>query len=208
MASLRMAVGAAFVAGLGLAVALTMAQAPFANGQFDYGVDRLYRGRLVRDPFPILVTPEAAWPLVGAGKWSADRQLGGAEGEVELRATAIYRGVDRMLEVQSVRVAGSKGAANTGATQGQPVTLHGEVVDSKCYLGVMKPGAGVTHRACAARCLHGGVPPALATGDGRLVWLKSERNLSEFAGVHVVVEGDVLRAHDLDYVRVRRIARE
>ena len=40
-------------------------------------------------------------------------------------------------------------------------TLRGEIVDSKCYLGVMKPGNLKTHRACAVRCISGGIPPVL-----------------------------------------------
>ena len=44
-----------------------------------------------------------------------------------------------------------------GASLGR-FSLTGEIVDSKCYPGVMKPGQGKTHRACAIRCLSGGVP--------------------------------------------------
>ncbi len=46
------------------------------------------------------------------------------------------------------------------------VTIVGEIVDSKCYLGVMNPGRSKVHRDCAARCISGGVPPALVTADG------------------------------------------
>ena len=40
-------------------------------------------------------------------------------------------------------------------------TLRGEIVDSKCFLGVMNPGALTPHRACAIRCISGGIPPVL-----------------------------------------------
>jgi hypothetical protein len=52
---------------------------------------------------------------------------------------------------------------------GIELTVHGEIVDSKCFLGVMNPGERVVHRDCAIRCLSGGVPPMLsyATEDGR-----------------------------------------
>jgi hypothetical protein len=43
--------------------------------------------------------------------------------------------------------------------------LTGEIVDSKCYLGVMNPGNGKVHRDCAERCLSGGIPPIFATND-------------------------------------------
>ena len=40
-------------------------------------------------------------------------------------------------------------------------TLIGEIVDSKCFLGVMNPGQLTPHRACAIRCISGGIPPVL-----------------------------------------------
>ena len=40
-------------------------------------------------------------------------------------------------------------------------TLTGEIVDSKCFLGVMNPGQLLPHRACAIRCISGGIPPVL-----------------------------------------------
>ena len=45
------------------------------------------------------------------------------------------------------------------------MTLVGEIVDSKCFLGVMKPGNSKPHRACAARCISGGIPPVLLVRD-------------------------------------------
>jgi len=44
-------------------------------------------------------------------------------------------------------------------------TLVGEITDAKCFLGVMKPGFGKTHRACAVRCISGGIPPVFVTRD-------------------------------------------
>ena len=45
------------------------------------------------------------------------------------------------------------------------VPLRGEIVDAKCFLGVMVPGAGKTHKECAGLCLRGGIPPALFVQD-------------------------------------------
>jgi hypothetical protein len=42
------------------------------------------------------------------------------------------------------------------------VHVLGELVDSKCHLGVMKPGEGPLHRDCAVRCLLGAVPPMIS----------------------------------------------
>jgi len=62
----------------------------------------------------------------------------------------------------------------TDAGPGNPITksmdlaaveLTGEIVDSKCYLGVMNPGNGKVHRDCAVRCISGGIPPAFLVRD-------------------------------------------
>ena len=37
--------------------------------------------------------------------------------------------------------------------------LQGCIVDSKCHYGVMRPSAGITHKACASLCIRGGIPP-------------------------------------------------
>ena len=52
-------------------------------------------------------------------------------------------------------------------------TLVGEIVDSKCFLGVMNPGQLTPHRACAIRCISGGVPPVLLVRqkDGPSIYL-------------------------------------
>src|SRR5437016_9462632 len=53
------------------------------------------------------------------------------------------------------------------------LTLVGEIVDSKCFLGVMNPGQLAPHRACAIRCISGGVPPVLLVRqkDGPPIYL-------------------------------------
>ena len=40
--------------------------------------------------------------------------------------------------------------------------LRGEIIDSKCFLGAMRPGQGKVHKACATLCLMGGIPPMFA----------------------------------------------
>jgi hypothetical protein len=44
-------------------------------------------------------------------------------------------------------------------------TLVGEIVDSKCYLGIMNPGETNPHRECAALCIGGGIPPLIIAHD-------------------------------------------
>jgi hypothetical protein len=47
------------------------------------------------------------------------------------------------------------------------VSLTGQVVDPKCYFGVMKPAEGKPHSDCAIRCISGGIQPMFVIRDSR-----------------------------------------
>ena len=90
------------------------------------------------------------------------------------------------------------------------VHLTGEIVDSKCYLGVMNPGQGKVHRDCAARCLSGGIPPIFVTADEHeqflLVGLDGralERDvLREFIAEPIQIQGERLRTGSTQLLKV------
>jgi hypothetical protein len=92
------------------------------------------------------------------------------------------------------------------------VTFEGEIIDSKCFLGVMKPGGGKVHRACARLCLLGGVPPMLAVKNQqgeRLGYLLMNEDgssasipLSDKVAVPVRLSGTLLQRGELQYVRL------
>jgi hypothetical protein len=65
----------------------------------------------------------------------------------------------------SITKADQPALANSGSKDLGEIMLTGEIVDTKCFLGVMNPGEGKVHRECAALCLAGGIPPALFTRD-------------------------------------------
>jgi len=67
------------------------------------------------------------------------------------------------LGERSVWDPGTGAQADPGSAD--PIAVKGEVVDSKCFLGVMVPGSGKTHKDCASLCLRGGIPPALFAHD-------------------------------------------
>ncbi len=95
-------------------------------------------------------------------------------------------------------------AANVVRLRGQ--TLLGEIVDTKCYLGAMKPGRGKAHRGCASLCISGGIPAALLvrTEDGKrelvhLVDLGGRplgREILDWVGQPVEVTGFLHRQDD------------
>lgn len=154
------------------------AQQALAPSSFEFGVVRRLRGTLVAHPVPALLVerPDAAPAapravstllLVAPGKHGAAELVRGRDGEpVELDGTLVYRDGRTMLEVvpaSLVRISGP--ARDVPVVDLGPVALRGEIVDTKCHLGVMNPGDGKTHRGCAARCISGGIPPALRVHD-------------------------------------------
>ena len=70
-----------------------------------------------------------------------------------------------MIAVKNADAITSTGSASTDplqlASAPSPVTLRGEIVDSKCAFGAMNPATFKPHRACAIACLSGDIPPVL-----------------------------------------------
>jgi hypothetical protein len=170
-----------------LALILVTSQAGFPASVFEYTQIREFQGVIEESPYPALLvrrpaiteTEEALsrFLLVGEGKHGANDQVVGLSGKnVKLNGKLIYRDNQTLIEVMSGSVSAQRdgtpaagGTANLGR-----VTLSGEIVDTKCYLGVMNPGEGKVHRDCAALCLRGGIPPALMVRDslgGRRLYL-------------------------------------
>jgi hypothetical protein len=160
------------------AISFASVQKTFGPAIFEYGKQRSFVGVIERNPFSTLLvkrpgSPEAGlshYLLVAEGKHGADDEVYGFEGKsVSLKGTLIYRSNQTMIEV----VRGS--ISVQGAAETPPATekmlgifdLNGEIVDGKCYLGVMNPGNGKVHRDCAVRCLSGGIPILFATNNFR-----------------------------------------
>jgi hypothetical protein len=154
-------VASLLVLALALAAVFLLAQKSFAPSRFEYGVVRDYEGVVQRRPYPMLVTKDAQFLLAGPGKHGFALP---AEGPAKLSASLIERGADQMLEVVHIESMPGDAAALIETALG-PLTIAGEIVDSKCHLGVMNPGDGKVHRDCATRCISGGIPPALVARD-------------------------------------------
>jgi len=159
-----------------------------------------FAGTIVVDPYPVLHLPSGeSLLLVEQGKIGVDRTEPPNGTPAIARGLIIERRGLRMLEIEP----GETGlrAAGNGSPLPLPTIvelgeteLRGEIVDSKCFLGVMKPGEGKTHRTCATLCIRGGIPPALAS--------KSPDGLLEF---HLLIgaDGRSIGAEVLDFVAER-----
>ena len=198
-------------------------QQPADDGTFEFGVVREFPGILVESPFPHFVFAQDVEGtdfvagdravLVGVGKHGASKLLEGAtQSVVLLQGSLIYRDTVAMIEVVSimdedVNVDTSRILEATSVRyEPEAITVTGELVDTKCYLGVMRPGAGKVHRACASVCLRGGIPPGmLVRGDGGdAVWFLVDRNegkpLSidpEFAARRMTITGSATMLNNL-----------
>jgi len=191
--------GAVAVAAAALLVA---GQQPFPFSTFEFQQYGEFRGTLLAKPYPALAISGRGkpWLLVDPGKHGAGdlQQFDGRE--VRLKGERIFRGDDRMIELLPGSI------ASTGPTRDSfreidlgLVQLTGEVVDSKCYFGVMNPGNGKVHRDCAVRCISGGIPPALLVrdADGRLETLLLahwKRELLDHVAEPVTIRGRLKRS--------------
>lgn len=232
---LLISAGASIVGATVFAWALSTSQPAADPGTFEYGTVRQVEATVAvhgGEPLLTAVTALDELPLpfaqdellaVREGKFGA-RDLFPRNGErLRLHGTFVHRPGAAMLEIHEL--AGESrdlfGAAADPPTRslGQ-VTLRGEIVDTKCFLGVMKPGRGTMHRACAVRCLSGGVPAGLrvmkpdGSADVLVLIGSSDRTLGvellDRVGIPVQVTGERLQAGDVALLRttpadVRRI---
>lgn len=207
-------------AGLGLLVAGL--QAPFAPSVFEFGVVRELTGTVWEGVYPLLVLDRPGTPAPGAADTSGYLLVApgkhGAGGEflgldlrrVRLSGSLIYRDGLTMVEVVPGSVEPVDGGAPTRALGNGDLgerTLVGEIVDSKCYLGVMKPGRGKPHRSCAARCISGGIPPVFvvesAAGERSHLLLVDEKGeavndrVLDWVAEPLEITGRVYRSGDL-----------
>ena len=162
-----------------IALMLVVGQMPFANSTFEYGKVRSFEGVVEARPFPTLLVARpgdigqhdkySRYLLVAPGKHGADDLVASVDGkQVRLKGQLIYRDGGTMVEIApgSIAAVDTAPAVQEATRDLGKVTVTGEIVDSKCYLGVMNPGQGKVHRDCAARCLSGGIPPIFITTDG------------------------------------------
>ena len=164
------AVCAAAAVAVLVAAGFVWQQRPLARSRFEFGHTRTFDGYLARHPAPALWIPGRGphW-LVAPGKFGAAAMPGMLDdGWVTVSGSLIEREHWRMIEVPpgGIRRTHSDADAPLPAdARGARVTLTGEIVDSKCYLGVMNPGERTVHRDCAVRCLSGGIPAMFAYRD-------------------------------------------
>lgn len=180
----------ALVLLLGIAVVFGLTQNTDKNSVFEFDTLTKVTGVYHEMPYPMLKvkTGDNVFKnilLVGFGKFSANPTLKKIRNEVaelsgstiSIEGNLIYYNGKTLLQITDDEKISLVEKANVPSLPKSKVLvknmeLLGEIIDPKCYFGVMKPGKGKIHRSCAVLCISGGTPPVLATTDGN--------NISEY----------------------------
>lgn len=167
-----------------IALGIISTQNSFNNHVFEYGNLRTIEGTLYTKPVPILLVDRGTYVdsialgrgvlLIGFGKYGAEQTIAKMEEEhgsldrtmVKLSGTFIYGDGRALFELTEgkkslVKIKGEGEDIQFPIETNPPLKIRGQILDPKCYFGVMKHGEGKVHRSCAIRCISGGIPPVL-----------------------------------------------
>jgi len=205
---------------------VALSQNPIDPGLFEFGIEREFEGLFSSEPIPTLSISSPDHPdgivsylLVGQGKAGVSPDLLANNGHtIRLKGSLIERENMTMIEVADT---GAVEIIDEPRTEVRPatrtlgeVTLRGEIVDTKCFFGVMRPATGKVHRACAIRCLEGGVPPGLLVKDEQgngvvfmLAFSEESRKAfdTQWAALEAKVEGNLELDNNIPIIRVKDI---
>ena len=208
---------------IGVAAITALEQKEFSPTSFEYGLLTPVEGYLFIKPVPHLQVPLGkdmrnkelyqTMLLVGFGKAGAnnfifsqrtpEEKVDGAK--VRLTGSLIYGDGKTLLQVEeasNLEYLEGKLATSSVRTDQEVISVSGEIVDPKCFFGVMKPGEGKTHRSCAVRCIAGGIPPVFKTDSSGYFLLLNEKNepvsseIVNIVGDQIVLEGVAMHLND------------
>ncbi|HEX5171460.1 MAG TPA: hypothetical protein VFW11_19920 [Cyclobacteriaceae bacterium] len=192
-------------------------QRKFSSGTFEYGQLTVIEGIFSESPVPNLRVNDGGKSkmilLVGFGKMGAMPTITTLEEKsgknfngqyVELKGTRIYDHEKELMQItveDNLEVEVGSIPENFPPVITKSLGTHsflGEIVDPKCFLGVMKPAEGKPHRSCAIRCIAGGIPPifSIRNSDVDFVILTGEKINAEIiplVGDPVELQGDVIQ---------------
>ncbi|MEC4675019.1 MAG: Rieske 2Fe-2S domain-containing protein, partial [Nitrospirota bacterium] len=162
-----------------LVFVLPVLHAEYQHARSDFRDIREFDGFFVAEPAPhvVVVRPGktgqrafSRYVLVGRGKSGPKIDVAGLDGKyVRVRGSLIYRDGGTLIAVKGAEeIPAPSTTETTELLGGEPLgsyTLQGEIVDSKCYYGTMRPGHTAVHRQCTVRCIAGGIPPVFLVRD-------------------------------------------
>ncbi|MBC6426254.1 MAG: hypothetical protein GDA51_07250 [Ekhidna sp.] len=156
-------------------------QRPYKKSEYEYRLTRELSGYLVQHPVWGIRIKENGMiktiPLVGYGKTGPASTLAKMTETHNLREGTMVTLKGKLTHFQGKYLMELTDMENSLVSAGEEImperkitmqgikTLEGEIVDPKCFFGVMNPATKAVHRSCAIRCISGGIPPLLAIRD-------------------------------------------
>ncbi len=201
-----------------LALAIGAAQDDPGPGEFLWSAGRqTVTGTVEAKPYPVMHVTEGSdripagrtIMLSNPGKNGVQQRLDQYDGQmVTLSGIALKRGDIDFLQIGGGKTAIEVRDESTAPARPEPQSLgrwrlKGEMCDGKCLAGAMRPGRGLSHRACANLCLTGGIPPVFVSSapvDGRDFFLMANKDGAplpdsylNYVSMFVSLDGEVER---------------
>lgn len=218
---------------MAISLILVFNQREFSSAEFEYGTYTTVEGYIFKGPVPHIKIPENGHSpetpayrtilLVGFGKMGAAKTLetyqskiGELNGKfVKLSGQLIHGHGKTLIQIEEDKLPESVRdvplISNSSLTQQQDITLVGEIVDPKCYFGVMKPGEGKPHMSCAIRCISGGIPPVFYSAQVSDYYLLLDENLQPvnqhvlgMVGYEVSLSGRMVQFDDWKILQIKK----
>ena len=223
-----------------LAYVLVSSQIGFSTATFELGTLTELEGILITHPVPMLriasepdKNGERAYQdilLIGFGKNGAEEDISVWEKQaghsleeywVEVSGTLIYHNGKTLLELTEGKRAlktvknEAKKERVGGMVKGEIGSWKGEIIDPKCYFGVMKPGRAKPHRSCAALCIAGGIPPVLRVSNAQeqvkyfllmgADYTSINEQVKPFIAEGVEIQGQVSHRNGWDFIQIANL---
>ena len=227
------------VIALAVPVVLAISQQMIGSSVFEWGTLKSVSGVLQTKPYPHLLVPRpgniegqakfSTYYLVAPWKFGLNSEtIAPLDGKsVSVKGTLIYRENQTIIETKPEWISPSTNNQQLAQSDVSyrnigKQTFVGEIVDSKCFFGVMNPGQLAPHRACAIRCISGGAPPVLLVRqkDGPAIYLllvstdgkAVNKQVLDMVAEPVEITGEVERQGDMlvlrsDPATYRRVGR-
>lgn len=209
-------------------LAFSLGQNTFKNSSFELTNTTKITGVFHEQPYPMLRVPigENSYKnilLLGFGKSSANpffKKIIAEKGSLNhttlsIEGNLIYYNGKTLLQItndEKITQTSQNKAPIIPLSKSTDTELVGEIIDPKCYFGVMKPGKGKIHRSCAIRCISGGIPPVLVTttpdGVSEYFLLTDmqgkaiNKDILSFVGKPVKIKGRLAQLEDWNIVKV------
>lgn len=202
------------------------------DGIWDSGRLRSWEGVIDDQPYPLIRVADnqgrvRTLPIVEMGKFGGGQRAAPYVGQlVSVQGYLLSRDGREMVELNPdapdtptftvIRADPDKTPVRLRRPLAQRLgqsALRGEIVDTKCYLGAMKPGSGKTHKECATLCIAGGIPPTFVTFDPaghRSYYLLADMDgravnqaVLPFVADYVEISGEIEQLGDIRVLRMR-----